>query len=72
MCQQIILIIYFIYRTINSSLIFCNRVGFALRAVDEAGNVADISNVAMLDFFMIPPKSLLSKCNFVIYKTFLN
>jgi len=38
------------------------KIGFALRAIDEAGNAADVSNVAILDFFMVPPKKLLNPC----------
>lgn len=31
------------------------RVAFALRATDDAGNTADVSNVAMINLFLKPP-----------------
>jgi len=31
------------------------KIGFALRTIDETGNVAEISNVAVLDLFMVSP-----------------
>ena len=33
-----------------------NRIGFALRTIDDSGNEAEISNVAVLDLFLVSPK----------------
>ena len=33
-----------------------NRIGFALRTMDDSGNEAEISNVAVLDLFLVSPK----------------
>jgi len=43
------------------------KIGFAIRTIDEAGNVAEISNVAVLDLFVVSPSILYSEFCFAIY-----
>ena len=37
-----------------SYCLFC-RIAFAMRTTDDAGNTAEISNIAMMSLFLTPP-----------------